>query len=957
MKKTSKIRKADVKKQPARRTVMPRLIPSYVSSIEEPPWSFGLLKLIGETNWALRMVYRALRQEILGPGWTIDSRFVSKCTVCNAEYDKQIDVCTEVRNGVECGGKTREPSEEEYQRIEGFLHPEKGKPNPDYSWKDLFASSIWYDNICGIFWWSIGYSTVKLNGQAGQGTPIIKIPSTVYVEDPEYMRFATDPANKGRLGNGQYFCPTCYEPDVFHVKEQATAFNMVCPKCGDTLLETCYVQMIGSEIKARFGFDEIIVGSTDRVLPKLYPTPRPVALWKQLLSGQAMDDYNYQVYKKGNVGGILAFPGYDNEAQIKSLEKQILDQETKQSEIDPVSGYPTTDKKIRNLMLATKETPVLIRIMHDLQAMQSLDWQKFWRDGLASVYGVTPVFISVIESGRCLIGRTTIWTTEGSKKISKLQKGDYVWCGCGKPTQVTDVYTRTHKGDFMNVQLFGAGRRGGHKDHKTGRSASNSIVATSDHQFLTDKGWMEARNLTPETQVYLASTNCEECGKPIPWYKTACDITCHNRRISQDPVIKEKAHTKQLQKRGMSGFEKVVDELIRFITPDRFRYVGDGKVWIKGKCPDWINEGEKKIIELSGLYNVNFDVPGRTVRDRLDEKVKIFQDAGYDVLVIKGKDEAEIFSNALQLVPQFMKHHCGSIKLVPQRIIKTWPTKYPHGYKVYDIQVACDCHSFIANGVVVHNSGNNPRMQIDVQSRTTREGQDNLAVPINTFLIPKLGIKDWILTFEKTDPKDDLRDARTKQIQFQTAFIASSAGFDVKLDDFGELEISGEATPGGAASQQPGVAGLIPHAPRQAPSSQQLPGEDEGLQLSNQPEDAGLWTLHPSIIERMKARLSKRRRDEPTGQLRREEHRLDELQKLVDSAKAKHLTKDQALASATIIIEAAIRNSMEIARKHAASRLGRPDAVLPPEAVARFDLRRKQALADFTNILEDALNG
>jgi hypothetical protein len=180
-------------------------------------------------------------------------------------------------------------------------------------------------------------------------------------------------------------------------------------------------------------------------------------------------------------------------------------------------------------------------------------------------------------------------------------------------------------------------------------------------------------------------------------------------------------------------------------------------------------------------------------------------------------------------------------------------------------------------------------MQIDVQSRTTREGQDNLAVPINTFLIPKLGIKDWILTFEKTDPKDDLRDARTQQIKFQTAFIAASAGFNVKLDDFGDLEISGEATLGGGltgdASTPSSVAGLVPNAPRQSSPNERLPEENAGLELSDQTsrhdgavhssirtreaEDAGLWTIQPSMMARMRetvARLAKRRRDDPASQ-------------------------------------------------------------------------------------------
>jgi len=33
-----------------------------------------------------------------------------------------------------------------------------------------------------------------------------------------------------------------------------------------------------------------------------------------------------------------------------------------------------------------------------------------------------------------------------------------------------------------------------------------------------------------------------------------------------------------------------------------FKYVGDGKIWISGKCPDFINIENKEIIELFGSY-------------------------------------------------------------------------------------------------------------------------------------------------------------------------------------------------------------------------------------------------------------------------------------------------------------------------------------------------------------------
>lgn len=83
-----------------------------------------------------------------------------------------------------------------------------------------------------------------------------------------------------------------------------------------------------------------------------------------------------------------------------------------------------------------------------------------------------------------------------------------------------------------------------------------------------------------------------------------------------------------------------------------FKYVGDGKVIIGGKIPDFINEDKKKIIEINGEFwhtNTNqwFDT-----RDDHKERIAFFKDYGYDCLIIWGK-EIEDKEQVIKKVKQF----------------------------------------------------------------------------------------------------------------------------------------------------------------------------------------------------------------------------------------------------------------------------------------------------------------
>jgi len=69
--------------------------------------------------------------------------------------------------------------------------------------------------------------------------------------------------------------------------------------------------------------------------------------------------------------------------------------------------------------------------------------------------------------------------------------------------------------------------------------------------------------------------------------------------------------------------------------PGEYKFVGDGKVWINGKNPDFINiNGQKKIIELFGDYWHSKKITGIKKKEHRKQRQKIFAEYGYKTLVV-----------------------------------------------------------------------------------------------------------------------------------------------------------------------------------------------------------------------------------------------------------------------------------------------------------------------------------
>lgn len=74
--------------------------------------------------------------------------------------------------------------------------------------------------------------------------------------------------------------------------------------------------------------------------------------------------------------------------------------------------------------------------------------------------------------------------------------------------------------------------------------------------------------------------------------------------------------------------------LLEFLKPFGYKFVGDGKLWINGKNPDFINQKNNLIIEFFGDYWHSEEKTGLSKKEHELERIKIFKKENFETLVI-----------------------------------------------------------------------------------------------------------------------------------------------------------------------------------------------------------------------------------------------------------------------------------------------------------------------------------
>jgi len=367
----------------ARRTPV-MLTESYgYGQIIDTPVPYTTLVKLAINNEVLRSNHEAVIRESTRNGSDIIESYACKCKQCGIKYQVKKTKCS----NSECNSTTFiYPDYRQKQTAEAFLN----RPNRDNKADQINESLLRYMLSTDDYW--LSFQPTSLNPLA---------PATIQVEDSCYMRVVWD-EKKGTIGNGEYFCPICTKNNptkCFEKGEKCKVHPTV------ELKETAYVYAYGTSIKARFSREEIYHSQAHPWLPGFYGCSLIISGLRILISIIAMNNFNFDNYSTGKLAQILVFHGL-TQPEADDLARAVKTQKDINSNIEKYIAQrfsvenPSIVAKLRTLFLGGKDGVTAINAMPESEKMQSLEWWKLWREIFGSLYGVSPVFTGIMESGK-----------------------------------------------------------------------------------------------------------------------------------------------------------------------------------------------------------------------------------------------------------------------------------------------------------------------------------------------------------------------------------------------------------------------------------------------------------------------------------------------------------------------------------------------------------------------------
>jgi len=167
-----------------------------------------------------------------------------------------------------------------------------------------------------------------------------------------------------------------------------------------------------------------------------------------------------------------------------------------------------------------------------------------------------------------------------------------------------------------------------------------SDIKRSKNRIESERNWKNVefrRKQTESRKQWWEKATPEERGNRLQGLRSSYTPK-RNKKVknavkrwweSCNPEVKSKRIKKAWMSAGKkpNKLELRFQEFLNRYFPGEWKYVGNGEIWIAGKCPDfWNTNGRKQIIELFGSY---FHKPE-------DEQVRKdhFSKYGYETLVI-----------------------------------------------------------------------------------------------------------------------------------------------------------------------------------------------------------------------------------------------------------------------------------------------------------------------------------
>lgn len=368
--------------------------------------------------------------------------------------------------------------------------------------------------------------------------------------------------------------------------------------------------------------------------------------------------------------------------------------------------------------------------------------RKYFRDAPADTLFVTSIFYTLQGEGPyagmpavfvrlakcqlkchfCFVPTTKVLMGNGKhKRITDVKVGDMVMSWSGdkfEPKPVTKVMTSVAT-ELVKVIMDGA-----------------PVRCTPDHPFLTsNRGWVKAGELqagdkivhwntsehmkmfnpmyNPENRSIMsaeqrerASVNLEQLWQDPEFRERNTARMTGAGNPMKNPEIAAKSYINR-ENKTKTGLEEKIEKICEGLP---IKFVGDGQMVISYKIPDFVVEGQKKVIEV---WADDARWAKEKPRDEawMNKRRELFAKEGYDTLFLP-LTQADLLKSKHQeirnKVAEFI-HNGKVVKRVERMTAESdgrfWARTY--GTKsaeriVYNLEVA-DNHTYVANNCVVHN--------------------------------------------------------------------------------------------------------------------------------------------------------------------------------------------------------------------------------------------------------------
>ena len=239
-------------------------------------------------------------------------------------------------------------------------------------------------------------------------------------------------------------------------------------------------------------------------------------------------------------------------------------------------------------------------------------------------------------------------------------------------------------------------------------------------------------------------------------------------------------------------------------------------------------------------------------------------------------------------------------------------------------------------------------MQIDVQNRKTKDLQGHIEDIINDQLLPLFKIFEWKFKFKVIEQKDELRAQQIDEIKARTAMAWLQCGFDVELDEDGNLEVTGSGV-SPAEQQQQQMMGGFPGGEEAAPppevseESGGWVGDMKSMILEAEGGEEALAKTHPKLPRGTK-----------TAAVGMEAELLEVLKWARRNRKQKDVLK-RATSKGYKIIDHYYQVLDVVTRNHVSMKMGETVGDLPPEMRKQLVKLRGERKRDFRRILRDEI--